>query len=64
MDIASIVGLVMCFGLMFYGITGSNGMSAIWSFLDRDSAVLTVRDRGFGEFFENSYRIWEKVIKF
>ncbi|MBP3237951.1 MAG: hypothetical protein J6M24_02530 [Lachnospiraceae bacterium] len=33
-------------------------------FLDRDTAVLTVRDLGFGEFFENSYRIWEKVIKF
>ena len=33
-------------------------------FLDRDSAVLTVRDLGFGFFFENSYRIWEKVIKF
>jgi hypothetical protein len=33
-------------------------------FLDRDTAVLTVRDLGFGEFFENTYRIWEKVISF
>ena len=33
-------------------------------FLDRDTAVLTVRDLGFGEFFENTYRIWEKVIVF
>ena len=41
MDIASVAGLVICFGLMFYGIVGSNGMSAMWSFLDRDSAVIT-----------------------
>ncbi len=34
MDIASVAGLVICFGLMFYGIVGSNGMSAMWSFLD------------------------------
>jgi hypothetical protein len=33
-------------------------------FLDRDTAVLTIRDLGFGEFFENTYRIWEKVINF
>lgn len=33
-------------------------------FLDRDTAVLTVRDLGFGEFYENTYRIWEKVIVF
>ncbi|MCR4841466.1 MAG: hypothetical protein K5848_08005 [Lachnospiraceae bacterium] len=32
-------------------------------FLDRDTAVLTVKDLGFGEFFENTYRIWEKVIE-
>lgn len=33
-------------------------------FLDRDTAVLTIKDLGFGEFFENTYRIWEKVIQF
>ena len=33
-------------------------------FIDRDTAVLTVRDLGFGEFFDNTYRIWEKVIQF
>ncbi len=41
MDIASLIGLIMCFALMFYGITGSNGLSAIFSFIDRDSIVLT-----------------------
>ncbi len=41
MDIASIVGLVGCFALMFYGIVGSNGMSALMSFIDRDSILIT-----------------------
>lgn len=33
-------------------------------FLDRDTAVITIKDLGFGEFFDNSYRIWEKVIQY
>lgn len=33
-------------------------------FLDRDTLVITVKDLGFGEFFSNSYRVWEKVITF
>ncbi|MCR5626021.1 MAG: motility protein A [Lachnospiraceae bacterium] len=41
MDLASLIGIVACLGLLFYGIVGSNGMSAIFSFLDRDSAVIT-----------------------
>ena len=41
MDIASIVGLVGCLALMFYGIVGSNGMTAIMSFIDRDSILIT-----------------------
>lgn len=41
MDLGSLIGLVVCFGLMFYGIVGSNGMSALLSFLDRDSAFIT-----------------------
>ena len=41
MDIASIVGLVGCFALMFYGIVGSNGMTALFSFIDRDSILIT-----------------------
>ncbi len=41
MDIASVVGLALCLALVFYGIVGSNGMSAIFSFLDRDSAIIT-----------------------
>ncbi len=30
--------------------------------IDRDTAVLTVKDLGFGQFYENTYRVWEKVI--
>ena len=41
MDITSVIGLGLCFGLMIYGMVGSNGMSAIWSFIDRDSVFLT-----------------------
>ncbi|MDD6101667.1 MAG: DUF5716 family protein [Clostridiales bacterium] len=33
-------------------------------FIDRDTLVLTIKDLGFGEFFSNSYRVWEKVITF
>ena len=42
MDISSIIGLVVCFALMIYGMVGSNGMSAIWSFIDRDSIFITL----------------------
>ncbi len=33
------------------------------SFADRDTLVITVKDLGFGRFFENSYRVWEKVVQ-
>lgn len=33
-------------------------------FIDRDTLVITVKDLGFGEFYANSYRVWEKVITF
>lgn len=32
-------------------------------FLDKDTAVITVKDTGFGEFYENRYRIWEQILK-
>ena len=32
------------------------------TFLDRDTAVCTVTDLGFGQFFPSSYRVWEKII--
>lgn len=31
--------------------------------LDRDVAVITVKDLGFGQFYPNTYRIWEKVVQ-
>ena len=42
MDLGSIIGLVGCIGLVFYGIVGSNGMSALQSFIDRDSIIITI----------------------
>lgn len=42
MDLGSIIGLVGCIGLVFYGIVGSNGMSALQSFIDRDSVIITI----------------------
>ncbi len=42
MDIGSIIGLVGCIALVFYGIVGSNGMSALGSFIDRDSIIITI----------------------
>lgn len=32
-------------------------------FPDRDTCVITVRDRGFGKIYDTNYRIWEQVIK-
>lgn len=31
--------------------------------LDRDIAVITVKDLGFGQFYPSSYRIWEKIVQ-
>ena len=42
MDLGSIIGLVGCIALVFYGIVGSNGMSALQSFIDRDSIIITI----------------------
>ncbi len=32
-------------------------------FADRDTCVITVRDIGFGEIRETTYRIWEQILK-
>ncbi|MCR4907785.1 MAG: motility protein A [Lachnospiraceae bacterium] len=42
MDLGSLIGIVVCLGLMVYGIVGSNGMSAMASFIDRDSIFITI----------------------
>lgn len=31
-------------------------------YVDRETAVLTVRDTGFGQFYEGTYRIWEQTL--
>lgn len=33
------------------------------TFLDRDTLVIHVKDLGFGEFYPNSNRVWEKVVE-
>lgn len=41
MDIASLAGLVVCFALVIFGIVAGNGLSALKSFLDLNSALIT-----------------------
>lgn len=31
-------------------------------YLDKDSCVITIKDKGFGSYYETSNRIWEKVL--
>ena len=33
------------------------------SFLDRNTAVIKIKDVGFGEFYPTNYRIWEQIIR-
>lgn len=32
-------------------------------FVDRETAVVTVRDKGFGIFYDKNHRIWEQILK-
>lgn len=42
MDIASVVGLVVCIGMVIMGIvTGDEGISALGNFMDYKSALIT-----------------------
>lgn len=41
MDIASLVGLLMALVLIIFGITADDGISALFGFLDRNSALIT-----------------------
>lgn len=42
MDLASILGLVICIGLVFFAIVAGNGPAAIMYFLDFQSALITI----------------------
>ena len=43
MDLASIIGLVVCFGMVIYGIIGGDqGVAAIGNFLDLQSFIITL----------------------
>ncbi len=43
MDLATIIGLVMCFGLMIFGIvTGDDGFAALGNFVHAQSALITL----------------------
>lgn len=37
-------------------------LSVTVQFIDRDSAIVTVRDVGFGVFYDTNYRIWEQKL--
>lgn len=37
-------------------------LSVTVQFIDRDSAIVTVRDVGFGVFYDTNYRIWEQML--
>ncbi len=41
MDIASIIGLIVCFGLMVFGMVFGKSFSAVGAFLDPPSALIT-----------------------
>jgi len=37
-------------------------LSVTVHFIDRETAIVTVRDVGFGVFYETNYRIWEQML--
>ncbi len=41
MDLASIIGLIMCFAMLLYGIIDAGGFKAVGSYLDFPSALIT-----------------------
>ncbi|MCR5521051.1 MAG: hypothetical protein K6F44_03970 [Lachnospiraceae bacterium] len=41
----------------------SGKVSITLNFADRDTCVITVRDVGFGEIRDTTYRIWEQILK-
>lgn len=63
MDIASLIGLVACFGIFFYGIVGSNGMSAVMNFIDRDSILITFGGATMCIFAENTVQTFVTGLK-
>lgn len=43
MDLASIIGLIGCIGIIIYGIvSGVDGASALWNFIDMPSVYITI----------------------
>lgn len=41
MDLASIIGLIVCFGMLVFGIIDAGGFAAVGSYLDFPSALIT-----------------------
>lgn len=41
MDLASIIGLIVCFGMLIFGIIDAGGVAAVGSYLDFPSALIT-----------------------
>ena len=42
MDLATIIGLVLCFGFTMYGIISGDGFGVIGSFIDPGSVAITI----------------------
>ena len=42
MDLATIIGLVLCFGFTIYGIISGDGFGVIGSFIDPGSIAITI----------------------
>ena len=56
MDIASLIGLVVCIVLVVFAIVAGNGVAAIIHFLDFQSALITFGGAFFSTMVSNSMK--------
>lgn len=54
MDIASLVGMIMCLGMVLFGILSNSGPAGIPSFLDAPSAIITFGGAFFATMASNT----------
>ena len=41
----------------------STRLQLTFRFINRDTAVVKLKDIGFGEFYKTNYRVWEQILK-
>ncbi|MBR1693678.1 MAG: motility protein A [Lachnospiraceae bacterium] len=63
MDLASIIGLVACLGMIIFGITVNDGMGALFNFLDLPSAIITFGGAFFCVLASNSMQDFLTGVK-